>query len=105
MTASTSTMQAMAIPGAHHLAMSDEDHLAQEMDARTREGFNVLTLLLEVVIGVWLLSLFLLALAWDPIDRRFGTRSKRIAARLAERPAASGAARNSDGAYAILPTE
>jgi hypothetical protein len=38
---------------------------------------GVLTLGAEVVVGVWLLFLFTLALAWDPLDRRFGFHDRR----------------------------
>lgn len=57
------------------------------------------TIGLEVLVGLWVLCLFLVAAAWDPIDRRFGSRSQRIAQRLASRPAP----RQSGDAYAILP--
>jgi hypothetical protein len=80
------------------------------------------TIVLEVVIGTWVLLLFLLALAWDPIDRRVGPRRHRIAARAAQRaltaPPATGAVgivasaaptvatrKHDTGAYAILPAE
>jgi hypothetical protein len=72
------------------------------------------TIVLEVVLGTWVLLLFLLALAWDPIDRRMGARRRSIAARAAQRaqsapPAVGnlgGASRVHDtGAYAILPAE
>ena len=49
-------------------------------------GFTV-TLLIEVVAGTWLLCLFLLALAWQPVDRGLGLRTRRIAARTALRTA------------------
>lgn len=103
MTASTSTMQAIAIPGVGRPVRPDAHEL--EMEAQPREGMQLVGLLLEVVVGVWLMSLFLLALAWDPIDRRIGTRGKRIAARIAARPATSAGTRDSSGAYAILPAE
>jgi hypothetical protein len=46
-------------------------------DAVRSSATGVLSLGLEVVIGVWLLFLFTLALAWDPLDRRFGFHDRR----------------------------
>jgi hypothetical protein len=42
----------------------------------------VVEMLVEIVLGVCLMCLFLLALAWDPFDRRLGFRAKRRAGRL-----------------------
>jgi hypothetical protein len=58
------------------------------------------TMLIEVALGACLLVLFLLALAWDPIDRKMGARGKRIAERT--KKLSSGTA---EGAYAILPAD
>ncbi len=65
------------------------------------DALRAWTIVLEVLVGLWVLCLFLAAAAWDPLDRRFGQRSRRIAQRLASRPAA----RQSGDAYAILPAE
>ncbi|MGI8424842.1 MAG: hypothetical protein ACR2NO_12165 [Chloroflexota bacterium] len=58
---------------------------------------------IEVILGAGLLCLFVLALACDPLDRRFSTRGKRITER-SRRLMASGGA-NGEGAYAILPAD
>lgn len=42
---------------------------------------DLLTLAFEVMVGIGLLFLFLLAAAWDPLDRRLGLRDRRRAAR------------------------
>jgi hypothetical protein len=46
-------------------------------DAVRSSATGILSLGLEVVVGVWLLFLFTLALAWDPLDRRFGFHDRR----------------------------
>jgi hypothetical protein len=46
-------------------------------DAVRASVTGFLTLALEVVVGIWLLFLFGLALAWDPLDRRFGFHDRR----------------------------
>ncbi len=46
-------------------------------DAVRSSVTGFLTLALEVVVGIWLLFLFGLALAWDPLDRRFGFHDRR----------------------------
>jgi hypothetical protein len=46
-------------------------------DAVRSSATGILTLGAEVVVGVWLLFLFTLALAWDPFDRRFGFHDRR----------------------------
>ncbi len=47
-----------------------------------RAGVNeLLTLVLEVMVGMWLLFLFFVALAWDPLDRRLGFHARRHAER------------------------
>ncbi len=67
------------------------------------EALRAWAIVLEVLVGMWLLCLFVLALAWDPIDRRVGSRRRRIAERAAHRQGAQEGA--GDGAYAILPAE
>jgi hypothetical protein len=59
-------------------------------------------ILLEVAMGFWLLLLFLLAVAWDPLDRRLGFHARRRTDRLSEASAAAhpGAP---NGAYTIAP--
>ena len=58
------------------------------------------TMLVEVALGACLLVLFVLALAWDPIDRKIGARGKRIAERTRKlNPSAP------EGTYAILPAD
>lgn len=64
------------------------------------ESMRALTLVIEVILGAWLVFLFMLALAWDPIDRRVGARGRRLAERQALRPTGEQAE-----AYAILPAE
>ena len=72
-------------------------------------GAAAVAAVVEVVLGVGLLCLFMLALAFDPIDRRFSARGKRIAERsrrLAATPRAAGTAGvGAEGAYAILPAD
>jgi hypothetical protein len=64
---------------------------------------------LEVVVGAGVLLLFLVALAWDPIDRRIGARKRHLEARAAQRalgaPADAVRGGAGSGAYAILPAE
>jgi hypothetical protein len=67
------------------------------------EGLRAWAIVLEVLVGMGLLCLFVLALAWDPIDRRIGARGKRIAARATQR--GTGADGTDGDAYAILPAE
>ena len=50
--------------------------------ATLRGAANVAGLVVETALGAWLLFLFLLALAWDPLDRRLGFRARRYAERL-----------------------
>jgi hypothetical protein len=72
---------------------------------------SLLALVVEIVLGAWLLVLFLLALAWDPLDRRLGLHAQRHAARLqrgsvALAPAPAEAAPRNEGtfeAYGIAP--
>ena len=66
-------------------------------------GAATVTAVVEVVLGVGLLFLFMLALMCDPIDRRFSARGKRIAER-GKRLAGTPREAN-DGAYAILPAD
>jgi hypothetical protein len=57
----------------------------------TRAGLEgLLRLLVEVVVGMWLLCLFALALAWDALDRRFGFQERRRQVRPIEAPGAYG---------------
>ena len=66
-------------------------------------GAAEMAAVVEVVLGVGLLFLFLLALMCDPIDRRFSARGRRIAERSKRLAAAPSAV--AEGAYAILPTD
>jgi len=59
-----------------------------------------LAIVVEVVLGACLLVLFLLAVVYDPIDRKFSTRGRRIAERT--RRLTHGSV---EGAYAILPAD
>ena len=61
-------------------------------DAVRSRATGILTLGAEVVVGVWLLFLFTLALAWDPLDRRFGFHDRRRLTRPGGGPAAPGGA-------------
>ncbi len=79
---------------------ADVQEMAQE--AARSEGARAWAIVLELVLGLWLLCLFLLAVAWDPIDRRIGARGRRIAQRAAHRSSGDSADGN---AYAILPAE
>lgn len=62
---------------------------AQAHDVSNGSSIRPITIVLEVILGIWLIFLFIVALAWDPIDRRLGFRAKRIAER-AELRAATG---------------
>ncbi|MGH2353736.1 MAG: hypothetical protein ACRDI2_17160 [Chloroflexota bacterium] len=42
---------------------------------------TVLVLVAEVVVGIWLLFLFAVAVAWAPLDRRLGFHARRRAER------------------------
>ncbi len=57
-------------------------------------GRQVIDLLAATVIGAGVLVLFLLAVVWDPLDRRFGFRARRhqrrFALRLPQPPLAAG---------------
>jgi hypothetical protein len=55
------------------------------------------SLLLELVVGVWLLLLFVLALAWDPLDRRLGFHARRWSGRYGS----AAPAADERGAYGI----
>lgn len=69
------------------------------------DGLRAWTIVLEVVLGAWLLFLFLLALAWDPIDRKIGTRGRELAGRASRRVTDGGQGATATGSYAILPVE
>lgn len=43
--------------------------------------FQATAIVLEIMVGAWVLFLFMLALAWDPFDRWFGFRERRTVAR------------------------
>ena len=60
----------------------------------------LLALAAGVATSAWLLLLFGLALAWDPLDRRLGFRDRRWAERRAALPAVVPA---SNGAYGVRP--
>ena len=47
------------------------------------EAARVVGVVAGVLMGMWLLFLFAVALAWDPLDRRMGFYARRRAARLA----------------------
>jgi uncharacterized membrane protein len=60
--------------------------MTTEIEASTPRddlSWRATSLLLEIVLGTWLLVLFVIALAWDPIDRRLGFRMRRLATRAA----------------------
>lgn len=63
-------------------------------------GGAALAVVVEVALGACLLVLFLLAAAWDPIDRKIGARGRRIAERT--KRISHGSV---EGAYAILPAD
>ncbi len=97
---------------AHELQHSGSSGVAGSVGAAATVG--AWTIVLEVVLGTWVLLLFLVAVAWDPIDRRMGARRRRLAERAAHRAlsapphaaAQGGSGRVHDtGAYAILPAE
>ena len=85
---------------------------ADALERRPAQGdeARLTSLAPEVALGACLLFLFLVALAWDPFDRRFGFRARRRAERLRE---AGGFVDGDDGpempasarAYAIGPVE
>ena len=58
---------------------------------------------LEVAIGAVLLLLFVLALAWDPLDRRFGFHARRREVRLNGRSPAPIGQPSPEDAYGIAP--
>lgn len=51
------------------------------------ETWHVTAILTEVLLGTWLLFLFMLALAWDPVDRWMGIRARRRVTRRVSQPA------------------
>lgn len=53
-----------------------------EQELRHETG-RLVMVVAGVATGIWLLFLFLLAVAWDPLDRRLGFYARRRAARLA----------------------
>ena len=86
-----------------HAGQVDGDRLNEVTRGVGGMGTAAVAAVVEVVLGVGLLCLFLLALVCDPIDRRFSARGKRITERgkrLATAPRADG-----DAAYAILPAD
>jgi hypothetical protein len=64
---------------------------------------SVVGLVLETVLGAWLLLLFLLALAWDPLDRRLGFHAKRRAGQLGSRTIALPPADGNQEAFGVGP--
>jgi hypothetical protein len=70
-----------------------------------RGVISVASLVLEVVIGAWLLLLFLLALAWDPLDRRLGWHARRHAERLGSRATLLSSAPGAAEAFGVAPAE
>ena len=66
---------------------------------------NVAGLVVETALGAWLLFLFLLALAWDPLDRRLGFRARRYAERLAAGPDEPPSEEGQQEAFGIGPAE
>ncbi len=59
-------------------------------------------LVAEVAVGLWLLLLFLVAVAWDPFDRRLGLRARRYGDHSGT-PADEPDVPAAGGAYAIGP--
>ena len=51
-----------------------------------RGAASLVELVLEIVLGAWLLLLLALAVAWDPLDRRIGLHARRRAKRFDARP-------------------
>jgi hypothetical protein len=84
---------AIALAGRHSGAATDGPP-ASMVHLLPQAGRQVADLLAATVIGAGVLILFLLALAWDPLDRRLGFRARRYERRLALRfrrsPAAGG---------------
>ena len=61
-------------------------------------------LVLEIVVGAGMLLLFLVAMAWDPIDRKLGLHARRVAERQEQRTVVAppvAELRATDGAYGI----
>ena len=92
-----------------HAGQVDAGRVGEVTRGVSGMGAAAVAAIVEVVLGVGLLCLFMVALAFDPIDRRFSARGKRIAERsrrLAATPRAAGTAGvGAEGAYAILPAD
>ena len=84
--------------------MSTADGLASGGGAHGNGGRAaarlLLTLAASVAMGVWILILCGLAMAWDPLDRRLGFHDRRHAERRATMPQLVP---GSGGAYGIRP--
>jgi HAMP domain-containing protein len=65
---------------------------------------TVTALIVEVLVGMWLLFLFLLAIAWSPIERRLSARERR-ADRFAEGEALDEEATGQASAFAVGASE
>ena len=94
---------------AGHAGQVDAGRVGEVTRGVNGMGAAAVAAIVEVVLGVGLLCLFMVALAFDPIDRRFCARGKRIAERsrrLAAAPHAAGTTGAvAEGAYAILPAD
>ena len=64
---------------------------------------TVVEMVLEVAVGAGLLLLFVLALVWNPLDRRLGFYARRREERLNSRSPAPITLGSSEGAYGIGP--
>jgi hypothetical protein len=51
--------------------------LTQAMGVARMESGRIVAVVAEVAIGIWVLLLYALAMAWAPVDRRFGSHGRR----------------------------
>ena len=82
-------------------AMAGEAGTFEHSRAQERAA-KLAALVAEVAVGLWLLLLFLVAVAWDPFDRRLGFRARRYGDR-AGTPTDEPDVPAAGGAYAIGP--
>ena len=54
----------------------EQGMLTQAMGVARVESGRLVAVVVEVAIGIWVLSLYALAVAWAPVDRRFGSHGR-----------------------------
>jgi hypothetical protein len=76
--------------------------LAQAMGFARVESGRIVSMVVEAAIGIWVLFLFVLAVAWAPVDRRLGSQARRDLEFFPE-PGASGPRGATDDFQDVAP--